>query len=149
MNILGDNRQKRFIKEFPHWELGDEVFMKDNKRFPSIYKLRGWNEEEVFIEINENGKIHTQAEPLNEVDFNKSYKWRVRFDKCIKTMGTAPNFNRGNSKSDYSNSNSKIDMPPIELMTETECQMYLKKVLDIEDYITAKKITERLNNFFR
>ena len=43
--------------------------------------------------------------------------------------------------------NNSIDGKSIELLTETECQVYLKQCIETEDYEKAELIKERLKNF--
>jgi hypothetical protein len=45
------------------------------------------------------------------------------------------------------NSGDKIDGKPIILLTETECQVYLKQAIDGENYDIAEKIRKQMEKY--
>ena len=44
-------------------------------------------------------------------------------------------------------SSHKIDGKPIELLSEIECQVYLKNAIEQEDYDSAELIRKRMESF--
>jgi hypothetical protein len=80
------------------------------------------------------------------MNFNKSATWRQNYEVAKKVMGCEPGFTGGVSESSKS-TGKKIDGKPIDLMNEIECEVYLKKALDEEDYDTAELIKKRMEKF--
>jgi hypothetical protein len=85
---------------------------------------------------------------------NKSAIWRNNYDDAKKEMGINPAFPYdAMSLPEYSNDDflipigEKFQGKDISLMTETECQVYLKIAIDNDDYSTAELIRKRLENF--
>ena len=140
------NKRKKLCKE---WKIGDKIILnylssahsaliKSNLGYAT---LSGCNLEYVFVTI---GDLVYRIK-WDEVENNKSYNWRSDYEKCESLMGTKPTFNP-EIKED-NNTSGKIDGKPIELLTEVECQVYLKQALDNEDFELAEKIRQQMQKF--
>ena len=132
---------KKWIKETSDWLIDDIIFCKNSDK---EYFLKGWSSTHVYL--SETNNIVTKY-TIDKIDFNKSVIWRRNYDDCESFMGKAPNFKRGLSNDLNTNNSDMIDGKPIELLTEIECQIYLKQVLEVEDYVTASKIREQLKKY--
>jgi hypothetical protein len=63
-------------------------------------------------------------------------------------MGVEPGFKPGvNDTSSSTLSGKQYDGKPIELLTEVECEVYLKKAIEDEDYDAAELIRKRMEKF--
>jgi hypothetical protein len=63
-------------------------------------------------------------------------------------MGIEPGFKPSvNDTSSSTLSGKKYDGKPIELLTEVECEVYLKKAIEDEDYDAAELIRKRMEKF--
>ena len=63
-------------------------------------------------------------------------------------MGKTPAFNEHVKSSSKSfDSTDSVDGTPIETMSETLCQIHLKRAIEEENYELADKIRKRLENF--
>lgn len=127
-------------KEIKDWQVGDTIsilFHGDEK----LKNLLGWTIDNVYIENDG----HTHKLDMSKVVFNKSAIWRRNYDECKSIMKTEPGFKPGlepmSSKSDV------CDGKVIELMSEIECQVYLKKALESEDFESASKIREQMKKY--
>jgi hypothetical protein len=139
--------------EFKDWIVGDKLILKtDSVEYHRIQKLNqnlvdvvGWNENNIYIKI---GDITYKCE-WSCFEANKSALWRRNYDECKKSMGVKPGFSSeiseesNNSLSD----GDKIDGKPIILLTEIECQVYLEKAINAEDYNTAEKIKKQMEKY--
>lgn len=133
-------RNKAWKDEISDWSVGDEVYLNGND---TAYVLKGWSFTHIFVsKLNETSTTKYDREKL---DFNKSVVWRRNYDDCKSVMNTEPNFNRG--LTDSCVINGTVDDKPIELLTEIECQVYLKQALDTEDYTLAAQIREQLKKY--
>jgi hypothetical protein len=61
-------------------------------------------------------------------------------------MGCEPGFTGGVSEGSKS-TGKKVDGKPIDLMNEIECEVYLKKALEEENYTIADLIRKRMEKF--
>jgi hypothetical protein len=137
-------KRKRFVSS---WQVGDVIFLKkkvelDNNSLKQL-KIVGWNLHNVFVEFSDN--IYVIYYDL--IDYNKSDIWRKHYKDCEKTMGQKPSFNPVIKLVYKNKQGSKIDGKPIELMTEIECQIYLKQCLEKEDYETAELIRKQMEKY--
>ena len=111
-------------RESSDWKVGDFVALIDGS---DLHKLLGWSDDGFFIE--KEGSV-SKIEWL-KLKFNKSVIWRRNWEKCKAQMGTDPGFSPGLGKD--SSTGVKVDGKPIEFLSETECEVYLKRALDDED----------------
>jgi hypothetical protein len=132
---------KSWKKETSDWLVGDEVYLKIND---NSYELKGWSMYHIFV--SKNGENTTTKYERDKLDFNKSVVWRRNYDYCKNMMNTEPNFKRG-LNTDSNVSSGTVDNKPIELLTEIECQVYLKQALETEDYDLAAQIREQLKKY--
>jgi hypothetical protein len=166
-------KQKR-KKMVSSWELGDAMLFKNKQILPHgielIYaKLIGWNLDNFFCscDIDSERTLNFICK-YEDLEINKSAEWRKHFNKCSKTMGKNPSFsynkqdlfgfdknkseekqlkNKVSSKN-YNNINQlNFNGKPIDLLTETECQIYLKQCLEKEDYETAVLIRKQMEKY--
>ena len=77
---------------------------------------------------------------------NKSGLWRQNYEDAKKVMGVNPGFT-GNIGDESETTGKKVDGKPIDTMNEIECEVYLKKALEEEDYDTAELIKKRMEKF--
>lgn len=126
-------------KEYSDWQVGDKVAIKDKD---GLFTLQGWEKTAFYLE-NKDGSTVKLA--WKKLDFNKSATWRRNHQSCEKVMGTKPGFSPELGKN--SSSSQKIDGKPIELLTEIECQIYLKQALETEDYELAEKIRKQMEKY--
>lgn len=115
-----------------------QAFAKSGKEFLTLV---GFTMYHVFVKID---GITYKIE-FKYIDFNKSAIWRENYDTCKEFMGTEPDFNPVIGESDSSNDN--IDGKPIELLTEIECQIYLKQALEEEKFELAEKIRQQMQKY--
>jgi|LakMenEpi03Aug12_release.lakeMendotaPanAssembly.Ray.scaffolds.fasta_scaffold05151_19 hypothetical protein len=129
------------------WKVGDVMILRSGKGVI----LRGWTLDFIYISEKHSLKTTTKLK-INRLDKNKSDLWRNNFDECQKTMGIEPQFDR-DAVSSMASSNGRIngsriiDGKSIELLTEIECQIYLKECLKDEDYETAELIKKQLEKY--
>jgi hypothetical protein len=101
----------------------------------------GWTLDNVYFDVD--GITHKFD--MDTVGHNKSAIWRRNYNECKSVMKTDPGFKPGlQPKSDKS---TVCDGKVIELMSEIECQVYLKQAIESEDFETATKIREQLKKF--
>ena len=62
-------------------------------------------------------------------------------------MGAEPSFNPVIKDESTSNPSEMIDGKPIELLSEVECQIYLKQALEEENFELAEKIRQQMQKF--
>jgi len=139
--------------EFKDWIVGDKIILNtDSKEYHEIQKLNqkyvnvvGWNENNIYLEI---GDITYKCE-WSCFEANKSALWRRNYDECKKSMGVKPGFSSeiGNESINSLSNGDKIDGKPIILLTEIECQVYLEKAINAEDYNTAEKIKRQMEKY--
>ena len=144
-------KQKKKKKTILSWKIGDWIRFKHDVDLPQEYikpnkhfQIYGWDEDNVYIK-GENGVVNQVSRKM--VESNKSQVWRENYEKCKQYMGMNPGFDVDimvikDMKTSF------VYGKDIELLTETECKVYLKKAIENEDYEIAQMIRERLE-FFR
>jgi hypothetical protein len=134
--------------EFKDWIVGDKLILKTSSvEYTEIQKLNqtfgnvvGWNVDNIYLKIGDT----THKCEWSCFDSNKSALWRRNYDECKKYMGVDPGFN---AELGESNSKAKIHGKTIELLTEVQCEVYLKIAINEEDYDTAELIKRRMEKF--
>jgi hypothetical protein len=134
--------------EFKDWIVGDKLILKTNSSmYAAMQKLNqdlvdvvGWNENNIYLKIGDN----THQCEWSCFDANKSAIWRRNYEECKQSMGVEPGFNANLIES---KSGGKIHGKPIELLTEVECEVFLKISIEEEDYDTAELIKKRMEKF--
>jgi hypothetical protein len=145
-SIQDKNRRARC----KNWKVGDKLslckgrhndILEHRKKEYAI--LKGWDLENLYIDCGDGMIYQVNWSVMN---FNKSATWRKNYEDAKKVMGCDPGFSGG--VGDSSESTGKTySGKPIDLMTEIECEVYLKKALDDEDYDTAELIKKRMEKF--
>lgn len=136
-----------------NWKVGDKILICRNDETSSLINglnknnrdyaiLYGFDSEKVYLT---DGGI-TYELSWSSIHSNKSSRWRENYDSCQKYMKQNPLFSP-DVKEENSSSGVSIDGNPIESMTETLCNVYLKKALDEENYEIAEAIRNRLKSF--
>ena len=152
---LLDNHYKKQRKErLKMWQIGDKLypvfsFHRDNKSASEalaksgkeFLTLVGFTMKHVFVNIG--GIVYKIR--LEYIDYNKSAIWRENYNICKEFMGTEPGFSSVLGESDLSK--DTIDGKPIELLTEIECQIYLKQALEEEKFELADKIRQQMQKY--
>lgn len=138
-------------KEFKDWKVGDLLILKNSstehyeitKLGKSMAKVLGWTEDHLYLEIDNS----TRQCSWDCFRNNKSAIWRRNYDNCKLSMGVDPGFNSGVKDFSSSLSGKKVEGKAIELLSEVECEVYLKKAIENEDYDTAELIRKRMEKF--
>jgi hypothetical protein len=136
---------KRFISD---WKVDDVLTIEGKDKYAT---LRGWTR--TFVIVVFDGADCMNRIEMKEVKNNKSAYWRKMYNDCEKTMGTKPKFNdKGviyytNPSKKNGKTENVIDGKNIDLLTETECQVYLKLCLESEDYETAELIKKQMEKY--
>jgi hypothetical protein len=150
IGVGGSIQDKNRRARCKNWKVGDKlslcrgeyynVLKNKNKQYAI---LKGWDLENLYIDCGDGMTYQVNWSVMN---FNKSATWRKNYDEAKKVMGCDPGFSGG--VGDSSESTGKTySGKPIDLMTEIECEVYLKKALDAEDYDTAELIKKRMEKF--
>lgn len=134
--------------EFKDWKVGDKVILErasfEYQQLKNLGKkyatLVGWDVNYVYLDINN----ITYRSGWSILESNKSATWRRNYESCKLAMGVEPGFT---PDLEDDTSSGKINGISLDLLNETECNVYLKKAIEEEDYITAKLIRERLEKF--
>jgi hypothetical protein len=138
--------------EFKDWKVGDLLILRSNsqelyelqKLGKSMAKVVGWTEYYLYLEIGDS----THQCSWDCFKDNKSANWRRNYNDCKSAMGVEPGFNSVVKDSSTSSlSGKKVEGKPIELLTEVECEVYLKKAIEDEDYDMAELIRKRMEKF--
>jgi hypothetical protein len=150
VRISGSIQDKNRKARCKNWKVGDKLSLnrgdyyrileQNSKEFAT---LEGWDLDNLYICCGGN---MTYKVSWSVMAFNKSATWRKNYDDAKKVMGCEPGFTGGVSESSKS-TGKKVDGKPVDLMTEIECEVYLKKALDAEDYDTAELIKKRMEKF--
>lgn len=141
--------------EFKDWVVGDLLLLDQTSKYSSILRenkkematLNGWTENYLYIECGDGLVRKVRWSCLN---LNKSAYWRRNYNEAKKIMGVEPNFRKHIIETDetiVTRSGGTYNGKVIELMNETECQVYLKMAIDNEDYTAAVLIKKRLEKF--
>ena len=148
--IWGSIQDKNRRAKCKNWKVGDKLSLfrgnyKDilERKKKSFATLKGWDIKNLYIDCGDDMIYQVDWSVMN---FNKSATWRKNYDEAKKVMGCDPGFS--NSVGEESESTGKTySGKPIDLMNEIECEVYLKKALDEEDYDTAELIKKRMEKF--
>ena len=142
-----------------YWRVGDKLILYKKNSASNILenngreyaKLLGWTLDYLYIEC---GDDVTSQVSWNIMQGNKSAMWRKNYADAKKIMGVEPGFPDDTmNHPDYADENTLIPIgkkfrgKDISLMTETECQVYLKIAIDNDDYSTAELIRKRMESF--
>jgi hypothetical protein len=151
-STLTEKNRKRRIK---NWKIGDKIALKRNdykdilrKKNKDFAILKGWDLKNLYIDCGDGMVYQTSWSVMN---YNKSATWRQNYEEAKKVMGCNPAFtyevndSRGGSGSSFDG--QKYEGKIIEVMSEIECEVYLKKALDEENYEAADLIRKRKENF--
>jgi hypothetical protein len=150
--IVSLNRYLRRL-EFKDWDIDDLIRVSEWKITDRLSKngkkyaiVKGWTVNNIFLDLGDDsiGKYSWSI-----VDFNKSVIWRRNFKECESAMGKKPGFNCKviDDGVELPNSGDMIDGKPIMLLTETECEVYLKQSIDSENYELAEKIKKQMEKY--
>jgi hypothetical protein len=127
------------VKEYSDWQVGDNVSI--TKTDNNLFTLLGWEKNSIYIE--KDGVTHK----IKWIDFhyNKSAIWRRNHQACEKAMGKEPGFAPGLGQ--RKNISGQVDGKAIELLSEIECQVYLKQAIETENYELAEKIRKQMEKY--
>lgn len=112
--------------------------------------LKGWSLDSLYVDVHDGSVYKIEWCELKE---NMSAKWRNNFNEAKKVMGTDPAFHaeveqiERNITGSSKGTGVMIDGKPIELLSEVECDVYLKQAIEAEDYKTAEAIRKRIEHF--
>lgn len=137
--------------EYSDWEVGDFIIVSSTSSLydkliankQELASLSAWDNDSIYLEV---GDTVYQCD-WNIFLHNKSASWRRNYDKAEKIMGTKPGFPRGVKIITNPKESININGTPIELLSEVECQVHLKKAIEEENYEMADLIRKRLENF--
>ena len=149
IGVGGSIQEKSRRKRCQSWEIGDKLALckgRHNDILSTKRKefaiLKGWDLDNLYIDCGDNMVYQVDWSVMN---FNKSDIWRRNYENAKKVMGCDPAFSGG--VGDSSPAGRIYDGKQIDLMNEIECEVYLKKALDEEDYDTAELIKKRMEKF--
>jgi hypothetical protein len=126
-------------KETSDWQVGDMIAI---HRENDLYDVLGWSDEAFYVQ----DKNDVKKLEWDRFNFNKSAVWRRNYKNCGDYMnGVKPGFNAVIKPS--SKIKIEIDGKAVELLTEIECQIYLKKALDSENYELAESIKKQMEKY--
>jgi len=149
IGVGGSIQEKNRKKRCQSWKIGDKLALckgRHNDILSTKRKeyaiLKGWDLDHLYIDCGDDMVYQVNWSVMN---FNKSDSWRKNYENAKKVMGCDPAFNGG--VGDSSPAGRIYDGKQIDLMNEIECEVYLKKALDEEDYDTAELIKKRMEKF--
>jgi hypothetical protein len=126
-------------KETSDWMVNDLISIIGNN---NLVKVLGWSKDALFIESGKN----VEKISWSKFSFNKSVAWRRNFNGCKDYMGTKkPGF--GPKLDEDAVSSHKVEGKPVELLSEIECQIYLKKAIEEENYELADSIRKQMEKY--
>jgi hypothetical protein len=150
IGVGGSIQDKNRRARCKNWKVGDKLALCKGRhndildhRKKEYAILEGWDLENLYIDCGDDMVYQVNWSVMN---FNKSATWRQNYEEAKKVMGCEPGFTGGVSESSKSTGKT-YSGKPIDLMTEIECEVYLKKALDAEDYDTAELIKKRMEKF--
>jgi hypothetical protein len=150
IGVGGSIQDKNRRARCKNWKVGDKLSLcrgnyKDilERKKKSFAILRGWDLENLYIDCGDDMIYQVDWSVMN---FNKSATWRKNYEDAKKFMGCDPGFSGGVGEESESTGKT-YSGKPIDLMNEIECEVYLKKALDAEDYDTAELIKKRMEKF--
>lgn len=132
------------ILDMSYVSLGLEQYLQKHNGKNAV-KLSGWNENNIIYEFQNKVFI----EDWKSLKTNKSDYWRTQHNNCQEYMGKVPSFTpivTDIVESSTSNSDM-VDGQPIETLSETMCEIYLKKAIKDENYEMADKLRKRMERF--
>jgi hypothetical protein len=149
IGVGGSIQEKSRRRRCKSWKIGDKLALckgkhndiLNNKR-KEFAILKGWDLDNLYIDCGDDMVYQVDWSVMN---FNKSDIWRRNYENAKKVMGCNPAFSGG--VGDSSPAGRIYDGKQIDLMNEIECEVYLKKALDEEDYDTAELIKKRMEKF--
>lgn len=135
------------------WQIGDKIIISYGDISSSLNKnlgdsgdmvtLVGWNPTNVIYSYKNSNYI----ESWSSVNTNKSDYWRKHYETSKEFMGKKPGFNVIVSNEKKETSNVLAYGEPIETLSETLCEIYLKQALKDENYELADMIRKRMEKF--
>jgi len=150
IGICGFIQDRNRRAKCKNWKVGDKLSLyrgdynnlleKNNKEFAT---LEGWDLDNLYISCGNNMTYKVNWSVMN---FNKSATWRQNYDDAKKVMGCEPGFT-GGIDGDSKSTGKKVDGKPVDLMNEIECEVYLKRAIENEDFDTAELIKKRMEKF--
>ena len=143
-----DNYRKKKCK---NWKIGDKLILSRVRDYSSIVTknhkeyaiLKGWSLTDLYIDCGGGSTYKVNWDVLKD---NKSALWRQNYEEAKKVMGVNPGFT-GDIGDESETTGKKVDGKPVDLMSEIECEVYLKKAIENEDYDTAELIKKRMEKF--
>jgi hypothetical protein len=144
---IKDNNRKKKCK---NWKVGDKLILSRYGDYSSILKqhrkefaiLKGWSLTDLYIDCGDGSVYKVDWEVLTD---NKSDLWRQNYEEAKKVMGVNPGFSGTIGESETTG--KKVDGKSVDLMSEIECEVYLKQAIENEDYDTAELIKKRMEKF--
>ena len=148
IKMIRKDLRKRKVKD---WQLEDVLIIKEYEKYGV---LKGWSLKSIVVEFD--GNNYFTELNMNEIKLNKSAYWRKLHNECKKTMGAdkQPKFSpkvglfyRNIENKKQGKNSNQIHEKPIETLTETECQIYLKECLQNEEYELAELIKKQMEKY--
>lgn len=144
-------KQKNRKAKCKTWKVGDKIALCRGNRYYDVLErkkkemaiLKGWDLENLYIDCGDDMIYQVDWSVMS---FNKSAIWRENYENAKKVMGCDPGFSGGVGESSTT-VNRIYGGKPIDTMNEVECEVFLKKALEEEDYETADLIRQRMEKF--
>lgn len=133
-------------KEFADWQIDDVIEFYN--RNDSI-RVKAWSTEVIVYHEKDLVKTLKWSEFLR----NRSAYWRRLNEECKQAMKTDKDVVKvkvsftSKEKDSRNFSHPLLDGKAVELLTETECQVYLNLALQEEEFELAEAIKNRMVNF--
>lgn len=151
IGINGNVKDNRRRKKCKNWKVGDKLILSRVGDYGSILTknhkefaiLKGWSLTDLYIDCGGGSTYKVDWDVLRD---NKSDLWRQNYEEAKKVMGVNPGFT-GDIGDESETIGEKVDGKPVDLMSEIECEVYLKKAIENEDYDTAELIKKRMEKF--
>ena len=151
LGIAGSIKTKNRKKKCKDWKVGDKLILTRYGDYSSIVTknhkefaiLKGWSLTDLYIDCGDGSVYKVDWDVLLN---NKSDLWRQNYEEAKKVMGVNPGFSGGVGDESES-TGKKVDGKPVDLMSEIECEVYLKQAIKNEDYDTAELIKKRMEKF--
>jgi hypothetical protein len=151
IGVSGSIKDNNRTKKCKNWKVGDKLILTRVGDYTSILKqhrkeyatLKGWSLTDLYIDCGD-GLVHKVE--WDVLLTNKSDVWRQNYEEAKKVMGVNPGFS-GSIGDESETTGKKVDGKPVDLMSEIECEVYLKQAIENEDYDTAELIKKRMEKF--
>jgi hypothetical protein len=135
-----------------NWQVNDlltlnnsDIRNKVNRNGKKFGVLKGWDLNSLYIS---DGTDTVYKEDYDVLDLNYSAYWRENYNRAKKIMGVEPLFEGNpNKQKSTSSASKKVYDKPVDLLTEVECQVFLKKALEEENFEAAELIKKQLEKF--